>query len=201
MISSTSRSRLYELRRDRQAAQRGAELLDRKREVLLHETSRRSARAESMRKEAECQYRDAIAALHVAEVEVGREGVMSAAVAQTMTCHIESHRSTVMGVGFTEVRAAAEPFRAQYGAAATGASLDAAASAFNSLLPHVIELAAEESALARLRLAVRKATKIVNALQKVILPRLAEQIRTTVDSIAEEERDEAVRNKVRLAAH
>ncbi|MGZ7040513.1 MAG: V-type ATP synthase subunit D [Thermoanaerobaculia bacterium] len=43
-------------------------------------------------------------------------------------------------------------------------------------------------------------TKIVNALHKVILPRLTEQIRLTVDSIAEEERDEAVRRKMRLAS-
>jgi len=41
MIGSATRSRLFELRRDRAAAERSAELLDRKREVLLREIARR----------------------------------------------------------------------------------------------------------------------------------------------------------------
>jgi vacuolar-type H+-ATPase subunit D/Vma8 len=48
---------------------------------------------------------------------------------------------------------------------------------------------------------VRKATKIVNALQKFILPQLEERIHTIVASIEEEERDEAVRRKMRAAGH
>jgi V/A-type H+-transporting ATPase subunit D len=199
VISSTSRSRLYELRRDRVSAQRGADLLQRKREVLLHETARRAAHVSNLRRQVQRAYFEARKLLRVADVELGHEAVAAAALAQPMTCAIESRQSTVMGVRFRELHASTPPYRAVYGAAATSASLDAAGAAFSALLPRVIELAAEESALARLRVAVRKATKIVNALQKVILPRLTQQIRLTVDSIAEEERDEAVRRKLRLA--
>lgn len=63
--------------------------------------------------------------------------------------------------------------------------------------PGISEVAAEESAVTCLRLALRKA--IVNALQRIILPRLEQQIRPTVESIDEEERDEAVRRKIRMA--
>ncbi len=199
MISSTSRSRLYELRRDRVAAQRGADLLERKRDVLLRETGRRATRVAKLRTEMERAYSEARKLLRSADVELGREGVAAAALAQPMPLAIESRQSTVMGVRLNELHAPAQPYRAVYGPAGTAASLDAAGAAFSALLPRVIELASEQAALARLRVAVRKATKIVNALQKVILPRLIEQIRLTVDSIAEEERDEAVRRKVRLA--
>ncbi len=48
---------------------------------------------------------------------------------------------------------------------------------------------------------MRKATKIVNALQKFTLPQLEERIHTIVASIEEEERDEAVRRKMRAAGH
>lgn len=200
MISSTSRSRLYELRRELVSARRAADLLERKREVLLRETSRRASRVSKLRREVQSAYFDARLLLRAADVEMGREGVAAAGFAQPMACAIESRQNSVMGVRFRELHASAPAYRAVYGAAATTASLDAAGAAFSALLPRLIELAAEESALARLRVAVRKATKIVNALQKVILPRLAEQIRLTVDSIAEEERDEAVRRKLRLAA-
>ncbi|MGZ8853131.1 MAG: V-type ATP synthase subunit D [Thermoanaerobaculia bacterium] len=200
MIASTSRSRLYELRRDRVAALRGADLLERKREVLHRETARRAASVARLKEEAQRSYSKARALLRIAEVELGAEGVAAAGLAQPMNCSIESRPVTVMGVRFADVHAVASTYRAVYGAAATSASLDDAGAAFSALLPLMIELAAEESALARLRVAVRKVTKIVNALQKVILPRLERQIRLTVDSIAEEERDEAVRLKMRMAA-
>ena len=200
MISSTSRSRLYELRRDRLAAQRGADLVEQKRDVLVRETARRATHVGALRSNVHRSYLDARRLLRVADVDLGREGVASAALAQAMCCTVTSKSSTVMGVRLAEVHAADEPFRAMYGAASTSASLDAAALAFHELLPRLIELAAEQSALARLRMATRKATKIVNALRKVILPRLREQIRLSVESIAEEERDEAVRRRVRLAA-
>lgn len=200
MIAATSRSRLNELRRDRTSALRGADLLDRKREVLLRETSRRAARAEAMRIEIERMAAEARTRLRIAEVQLGRERVSAAAMAQPPMCSIDSRQSAIMGVRFVELHASAAPYRAVYGAASTSQSLDAAGAAFSALLPRVIELAAEESAVARLRVAVRKVMKIVNALQKVIIPRLEQQIRMTVDSIAEEERDEAVRRKVRLAS-
>lgn len=199
MISSASRSRLHELRRNRIAAQRGADLLERKREVLLRETAKRTARVAKLSGDVERACREARLLLRLADVELGKEGVAAAAMAQPAVPVIEARPCTVMGVRFNDLRAPAPPFRAVYGAAATAESLDAAGSAFTALLPRVIELASEESALARLHVAVRKVTKIVNALRKVILPRLVAQIRFTVDSIAEEERDEAVRRKIRLA--
>lgn len=200
MIAVTSRSRLNELRRDRTSALRGADLLDRKREVLQRETSRRSARAEAMRRDLEVMMAEARKRLRIAEVQLGREQVTAAAMAQPAAYSIDSRQSAIMGVRFVELHASAAPYRAVYGPASTSESLDAAGAAFSALLPRVIELAAEEGAVARLRVAVRKVMKIVNALQKVIIPRLEQQIRMTVDSIAEEERDEAVRRKVRLAS-
>ncbi|HEX9163247.1 MAG TPA: V-type ATP synthase subunit D [Thermoanaerobaculia bacterium] len=200
MIPAASRSRLNELRRDRTSAVRGADLLDRKREVLLREMSRRTARAEAMRREVERTLAGARRRLRIAEVHLGREGVTAAGFAQPATTAIDCRESAIMGVRFASVRASSPPYRAAYGPASTSESLDAAGAAFSVLVPRVVELAAEESAVARLRVAVRKVTKIVNALQKVIIPRLEQQIRMTVDSIAEEERDEAIRRKVRLGS-
>ena len=200
MISTTSRSRLYELRRDFASATRGADLLERKRDVLLRETTSREARLAQLRAAVEIRYAEAKHLLRIAEVGLGHDAVAAAALAQPATCAMERHEITVMGVRLQELRCSSPPFRAIYGAAPTSAALDSAAAAFTALLPLVVELAAARAALDRLRVAVRKATKIVNALQKVILPRIGRQIRLTVDSIAEEERDEAVRRKVRMAS-
>jgi V/A-type H+-transporting ATPase subunit D len=91
------------------------------------------------------------------------------------------------------------PFRPVYGAASTSRSLDDAARAFHDLIPELLRLAVAEHAVSRLRMALRKTTKIVNALQKIVIPRVESEIRTTVDCIEEEERDESVRRKVRMA--
>jgi H(+)-transporting ATP synthase subunit D len=200
MITSTSRSRLYELRRDRVSARRGAELLETKREVLLRETNRRAARAAALRDDLVRRYRDAHELLRVAEVELGSNPLAAAALAQPLSVAVSTRPAAVMGVTIVNVVATAAKFRAFYGPAGTAECVDAAASAFTVLLPALLELAAEETAVARLRVALRKTTKIVNALQKIVLPRLEAQIRLTVDSIDEEERDEAVRRKVRMAA-
>jgi vacuolar-type H+-ATPase subunit D/Vma8 len=100
-----------------------------------------------------------------------------------------------MGVRIPQLSATVEPYRAFYGAAATTESLDECGAAFTELLPHVVALAQEEIAVARLSAAMRKTTKLLNALQKVVLPRIEHEIHTIVDGIEEDERDDATRRR------
>lgn len=200
MIVSTSRSRLYELRRDRIAAARSAELLERKREVLLRETAARIAKRDALRLTVTRAVAAASHQLAIARVYHGRERIAAVALAQPLACAIESRELSIMGVRLVELRATAQPFRAMYGPASASEALDDAALAFHTLLPDVIRLAGEEHAVSRLRLTLRKTTKLVNALQKIVLPRLEHEIRLIIDSIEEEDRDESVRRKVWLQA-
>jgi V/A-type H+/Na+-transporting ATPase subunit D len=200
MITSTSRSRLYELRRDRVAAIRSAELLDRKREVLLHETSRRVAQREALRAAVADAYARATHLLAIARVELGSEAIAAAGLAQPEAVDIEQRAQSVMGVHVHDLAVTTRPFRPVYGAASTTRSLDDAARAFHGLVPELLRLAVDERAVSRLRMALRKTTKLVNALQKIVIPRMEREIRTTVDCIEEEERDEGVRRKMRMRA-
>ncbi len=196
MIGAATRSRLFELRRDRGAAQRSAELLDRKREVLLREIARRERLLEKLRKVAALRYLEAHRLLSIARVELGMRGVEAAALAQPARYAITGRETSVMGVRVPQLGATVEPYRAFYGAAATAESLDECGAAFTELLPHVVALAQEEIAVARLTTAMRKTTKLLNALQKVVLPRIEREIRAIVDGIEEDERDDAIRRRV-----
>ena len=196
MIGSAVRSRLFELRRDRQAAQRSADLLDRKREALLREVLRRERRRAQLRMAVEASYGDAKRKLRIARVELGMDAVESASVAQTARFAIRDRVTSVMGVRIARIEGTCEPYRASYGAASTTEALDEAGSAFLLLLPAVLDLAQEESAIRKLRFAMRKTTKILNALRKVVLPRIEREIRSTIDGIEEEERDEFARREV-----
>lgn len=199
MIGAATRSRLFELRRDRGAARRSAELLDRKREVLLREISRRQRLLETIRTVTAARYLEAHRLLRIARVELGMRGVEAAALAQPPRFTLTQRERSVMGVRIPELDATVPPYRAFYGAAATTESLDEAGASFLSLLPDVVALAQEEIAVARLSIAMRKTTKLFNALQKVVLPRIEREIRAIVDGIEEDERDDAVRRRVTMA--
>lgn len=199
MIGPATRSRLFELRRDRGAARRSAELLDRKREVLLREISRRQRRLQELRSVVAERYAEAHRLLRIARVELGIRGVEAAALAQPPRFTLTQRERSVMGVRIPELAAVVQPYRAFYGAAATTESLDETGAAFLELLPHVVALAQEEIAVARLSVAMRKTTKLFNALQKVVLPRIEQEIRAIVDGLEEDERDDAVRRRVTMA--
>jgi len=196
MNGTATRSRLFELRRDRSAAQHSAELLDRKREVLLREIARRERLRDNLRAVVAAKYAEAQLRLRMARVELGIPAIEAATLAQPVRQTIERRDLSVMGVRIPQLSATVGPYRAFYGAAATAESLDECGAAFTELLPHVVALAQEEIAVARLSVAMRKTTKLVNALQKVVLPRIERDIRAIVDGIEEDERDDAIRRRV-----
>jgi len=195
MITSTTKSRLFELRRDRAAVQRNTELLERKREVLLREILRRQRERARLRDAVAVDYHAAVQRLDVARVELGMDGVESASLAQPRNVTIAISMGSLMGVRVPQIEMNVPPFAAAYGIAATPRSLDAAGAAFTSALPAIFELAQAERALSRLRVAMRKTTKLAAALRKVLLPRIEREIRAAVEGIEEEERDEATRRK------
>lgn len=199
MIGSATRSRLFELRRDRAAAERSAELLDRKREVLLREIARRERLRDELRGVVAMHYADARQRLGVARVDLGLAAIEAAALAQPARFAITQRVTSVMGVRIPQLTASVEPYRAFYGAAATAESLDECGAAFAALIPHLVALAQEESAVVRLSAAMKKTAKLLNALQKVVLPRIESEIHAIVDGIEEDERDEAVRRRVAVA--
>ena len=199
MIGAATRSRLFELRRDRGAAHRSADLLDRKREVLLREIARRGRLLNDLRSAVAIRHAAAHRLLRIARVELGLRGVEAAALAQPVR-HAIAHRDlSVMGVRIPQLTASIEPWRANYGAAATAESLDECGAAFAELFPHVVRLAQEQIAVERLSVAMRKTTKLLNALQKVVLPRIEKNIRAIVEGIEEDERDDAIRRRVGIA--
>lgn len=195
MIGSATRSRLFELRRDRSVAERSAELLDRKREALLREVIRRERLRDQVRGVVAAHDAEARKRLAIARVELGLPAVEAAALVQPARYVMTGHADSVMGVRIPQLTVSVEPYRAFYGAAATAESLDECGAAFTALLPHLVALAQEETAVVRLSAAMRKTTKLLNALRKVVLPRIEREIRAIVEGIEEEERDEAVRRR------
>jgi V/A-type H+-transporting ATPase subunit D len=198
MTEPPVRSRLIQLRRDLDAARTGRELLDRKREAILRALSDRTPRRDAARARAVERLHDARAALDRAEIEIGRAAVAGAAAAQPVLDTLAIAESAIVGVAVPRVEGAVPPFTPCYGPGSAPASLDAAGAAFADALPAVMELASEATAVDRLRAALARTARRLNALDRLVLPTIADQIARVAAAIEEDERDESVRRRAWL---
>ncbi len=198
MNRAASRSRWLELKREEFAARRGRQLLDEKREVLVRELSRARSRREEEARRAAISLSAARAAAAQAEVELGHAALEAAALAQKPAAQVTLSPRSFLGVSLPAVSGRFEAFRARYAPGGTAESLDRAARAYAELVPLLLRLAQEELAVANLSEALARTNRRWNALDRVLLPELAREIRRVEGALEEEARDEAVRAR-RLA--
>jgi V/A-type H+-transporting ATPase subunit D len=200
MIESAGRSRLLALRRELTAARDGRELLDRKREAILRTLSDRTPRAQALGHTVATALAAARAALATAQIELGRTAVDAATLAQPRIVSVEATEMSVVGIPVPRLRAVVAPFRPRYGPVGTSATLDRAGAAFTAILPSLLALASAEAAIRRLRRALTRTVRRLNALDMMVLPQLSREIHVVTAALEEDERDEAVRRNRWCAA-
>jgi V/A-type H+-transporting ATPase subunit D len=192
------RSRLIALRREREAALGGRDLLERKREVLLRELQARADLRDRERAAAAEALREARRRLTEARVELSGAGVDAAALAQPAALPPERLAAHVAGVALPRLRARRRGFVPAYGPGGTASSLDQAGAAFVAALPSVLALASAEAAVRALAAALGRTVRLLNALDQIVVPELAREIRFVEDALEEDERDEYVRRRRQL---
>ncbi len=195
MIEAAGRSRLLSLRRDLASARAGRDLLDRKREAILRAVTERLPRVTELGRTVSRELAAARAVLGEAQVDLGRTAVDAAALAQPPIVSIEVRETMVVGVRLPQIGMTAAPFRPRYGPMSGSPRLDQAGAAFTAILPSLLALASEEASVRRLRAALARTVRRVNALDVLVLPELSDQIHTVAAALEEEDRDEAVRRR------
>jgi V/A-type H+-transporting ATPase subunit D len=198
MPVAPSRWRLIELKRRRDAVRGGIDLLDRKREALIRQLVERRGHAEELRLQLSAALNAARGLVRRAFEEIGRPGCEAAALAQISPAWLEVRDDRVLGVPLPLVRASLEPFHICYGPGGTAASVDDAARAFAGLIPALLRLASQETAIRNLQRGLQRTTRTLNALKDMLLPELEADIRTVAAGLEEEERDERARWTRRL---
>ncbi|HSC27870.1 MAG TPA: V-type ATP synthase subunit D [Vicinamibacterales bacterium] len=199
MALAPSRWRLIELVRKRAAVRAGVDLLERKREALIRELENRVVLAEERRGALAAALQKARARLEHAVVDIGAPAAEAAALAQALPGSLRRREEVVLGVHLPRVAATFEPLRLSYGFGGTSASLDDAALAFRALLPLVVELAAQETAVRNLRRALQRTSRTLNALKDVLLPEVEADVRAVAAALEDEDRDERVRRLLSTA--
>jgi V/A-type H+-transporting ATPase subunit D len=196
MTPPAVRSRLLQLRRDLDAAREGRQLLDRKREALVRaladHLSRRAARMATARHALET----ARAALAVAQDERGRAAVSAAAFAQPLVGRCARDTVSIAGVRIPTLFLPHAAFVPHYGPASGWPALDRAGGAFADAVETLAGLASEDVAVRRLRTVLARTARRLNALDHIVLPRIAHDIRAIASALEEDERDEATRRRI-----
>jgi V/A-type H+-transporting ATPase subunit D len=182
-------------RRSREAvARRGHNLLEQKRAALLAELRRLGLEVADKRAELERIAAAARRALGQAIVTDGPQAVASAAIAAGGSIPAEVSSRIIAGVRVVELNAgrASRPRTERgYALTASTAVTDQVAGSFEAELDALLELAAAELNLRRLSAEVARTTRQVNALEQVVIPRLASEqryIAATLDQRALEDR-------------
>jgi V/A-type H+-transporting ATPase subunit D len=189
------RSRLIQLRHDLAAARSGRDLLDRKREAILRALAERLPREAVARDIAAIAIAHARAAVDLAQTEAGRAALEAASLAQPPVEPPAFRHISVVGVAVPMLIGQPTGYRPFYGPASGPPSFDRAGAAFTAALPAIYSLASEETGVRRLRAALRRTARRMNALDEIVLPRLERQIAEVGAALEEEERDEAIRRK------
>jgi len=175
-------------------AKLGYDLIDRKRNILIHEMMQLIESVRSMRNEITEVFQTAYEALQEANITLGIVGDIAKTVPIDNGLTI-SYRS-VMGVDIPKLIYEKAPVRLNYGFASTNTKFDYAYQNFLKVRDLVVKLAEIDNSAYRLAYAIRKAQKRANALKNIVIPDLEEDIKFIADSLEEKEREEFSRLKM-----
>jgi V/A-type H+-transporting ATPase subunit D len=160
-------------------ARQGRELLEQKRNALMKEFLRIAdtviEHSDALQNAAD----EARQALARAEALAGTEAVRSAALASRTELALEVTTASVMGIRVPHIEqkgVARSILGRNYSVVGTSLTIDEAASAFETEVESIIQLAESELRLTRLATEIQSTSRRLNALDHLLIPRLeAEQ--------------------------
>jgi V/A-type H+-transporting ATPase subunit D len=194
--TSPTRTSLVELAARRRAAEKGLDLLRGKREALVRELLAAMDRAIASRDRLHEAMKGAASALAVAQGLSGTTEVSSAAAAARREMPVEVSARNVWGVRFPEIRhpRVVRSCEARgYGLSGVSCHTNAAAREFEKALEATLGIASVEARLKRIGDEVRKGTRMINALNEVVLPGLRRRMRAIRLVLEEREGEDAFR--------
>ena len=191
-----TRVAFLELRDERRLVQEGYELLDEKRVLLATEILRRLAGYRARRDEWLRGWRAARSALAAALAAHGVEGAqLQPAVLRALRLEVGIQR--IAGVALAAVEPREQPAAGPPAPAAVpvwpSSALEACTTAFRTLVPLTVQLAADERNLRRLAREYVRTDRRARALENVLLPELDDALSFVEEQLEYMDAEEAVR--------
>lgn len=177
-------------------SQKGFELLDQKRNVLIREMMSYMDEAESLQKRVNTTFSEAYDALRKANVTMGISTVEDIAMSIPEAQDYSVLFKSVMGVEVPHIKYEKKDIEPKYSFYTSNSAMDMAYKKFNEVKYLIYELAEVENAVYKLAMEVKKTQKRANALQNIQIPKFREVVKSISDTLEEKEREDFFRLKV-----
>ena len=175
-------------------AKMGYDLMDKKRNILVHEMMSLAEKASTIQSDIDAAYVQAYSALEKAFITLGDCSVFAECI--PVDNSIQMKTRTVMGVEIPEITIEEKTPAIYYGMNGTNSQLDEAYFQFERVKQLTVELAQIQSSVMRLADAIKKTQKRTNALSNIMIPKFTETIKFISDALDEKEREDFSRLKV-----
>ena len=198
MTRPRTRMELLAVRSRLTLARQGRELLEQKRDALMHEFYREVRTVYAAHEELESAAGAARHALEEARVLLGTDTVSAAAAGVVGEINVGVELVTVVGVHVPAVSSrdlVRTPAARGRAPAASGPALEMAAEAYEHEVTVAIKVASLEARARRLAREIRRTSSRVNALRTRVIPRLEAEARAISLALEQHERDDRFRLK------
>ncbi|MGQ9720362.1 MAG: V-type ATP synthase subunit D [Candidatus Jordarchaeum sp.] len=193
-----TRMELLMLKRRKNLAEKGHDLLKEKRDALIMEFFDILEDVRKLRNDVNVALKEAYDALAITKMVMGPLKVEEVATSIPPLLELDVSTRNVMGVRVPLLRVeekSESTLISSYGFTDTSAKLDEAVEKFREALKAIIRLAETEAAVKRLAEEIEKTKRRVNALKYVIIPRLTNTIQFIELHLEEREREDLFRMK------
>jgi V/A-type H+/Na+-transporting ATPase subunit D len=184
-----TRTNLLRVKGDLSFAREGYELLEQKREILILELKRFTARAIEAQRKADTELAAAFRALRNAELVSGISETVFAGLAVNIEPLMALSERRVMGVGLPAVNLSMKESAPHYGPAGTSVWTDEAVQRFKNALTALGALAESRISVIRLAREIQKTIRRVNALERILIPEHEETLQYVESSLEESDRE------------
>lgn len=191
-----TKSNLISAQSSLEFSQKGFELLDKKRNVLIREMMSYISRAEKLQKDVNDVFMAAYEALRNANITVGISQVEDIAMAIPEDTDYQILFKSVMGVEVPQIKYNKKDIKPQYSFYRSNSAMDLAYEKFNQVKYLIYELTEIENAIYYLATEIKKTQKRANALENIQIPKFKAIVKFIGEVLEEKEREDFFRLKV-----
>ena len=191
-----TKSTLMAAKNSLEFSEKGFELLDKKRNVLIREMMSYVSKAHELQEMVNITFLRAYKSLQCANINSGIKNVEDIAMTVEEAKDYEIIFKSVMGVEVPKIIFERKDIEAKYGFYRTSAAIDEAMKEFNNIKYLTYELAEVENAVYRLAMEAKKTQKRANALQNIQIPKFQDIVKFITEVLQEKEREDFFRLKV-----
>jgi len=193
-----TRSEELNLKEKIELAENGHEILEKKRDGLIHEFMEVARDAKDVNEDLSKLYSEARLKTFLTKIYDGEDTLKANAMTITKEPYIYTDTSNIMGVIVPEIESKqikTEIFSREYGLTSTTSRIDSVSDKYEELLEKIIEAAETQTKVLKLLEEIKKTKRRVNALEHKIIPEMKGSLDYISQTLEESEREETFRMK------